>query len=92
MILFTTMEVQGGYQTVYSVAPLNWQDFLSAASIPFAIYTVRKNVKWVDDKFEANEDFVGLHSIDDITAATIVHVVTDTVCHLTLSMSICKAH
>ena len=48
-------------------------------------------IRWVDDKFEAHEDFVGLHNIDDITAATIVHVVTDTVHHMTLSLSMCRA-
>jgi len=41
--------------------------------------------RWVDDNFEAHDDFVGLHSVDDITAATILHVVTDTVSHMTLS-------
>ena len=45
----------------------------------------------VDDKFEVHEHFVGLHNVDDITAATIIHVVTDTVCHMTLSLSMCKA-
>ena len=48
-------------------------------------------IRWVDDKFEAHEDFVGLHNVDDITAATIVHVVTDTVHHLNLSLSLCRA-
>ena len=46
--------------------------------------------RWVDDKFEAHEDFVSLHKVDDITAATIVYVVTDTVCHMTLSLSMCR--
>ena len=48
-------------------------------------------IRWVDDKFEAHEDFVGLHNVDDITAATIVHVVTDTVRRMTLSLSMCRA-
>ena len=48
-------------------------------------------IRWVDDKFEAHEDFVGLHNVDDITAATIVHVVTDTVHRLNLSLSLCRA-
>lgn len=48
-------------------------------------------IRWVDDKFEAHEDFVGLHDVDDITAATIVHVVTDTMRCMTLSLSICRA-
>ena len=48
-------------------------------------------LRWVDDKFEAHEDFVGLHNVDDITAATIVHVITDTVCRMNLSLSMCRA-
>ena len=48
-------------------------------------------IRWVDDKFEVHEDYVCLHNVDDITAATIVHVVTDTVCHMTLSLSMCRA-
>ena len=49
-------------------------------------------IRLVDDKFEVHEDFVGLHNVDDITAATNVHVVTDTVCHMTLSLSVCRSH
>ena len=48
-------------------------------------------IRWIDDKFEAHEDFVGLHNVDDITAATIVHIVTDTVRCITLSLSMCRA-
>ena len=48
-------------------------------------------IRWVDDKFEAHEDFVGLHNVGDITAATIVHIVTDTVRCMTLSLSMCRA-
>jgi len=48
-------------------------------------------LRWVDDKFEAHGDFVGLHIVDDITAATIVHVVTDTVRRMNLSLSMCRA-
>ena len=48
-------------------------------------------IRWVDDKFEVHKDFVGLRNVDDITAATIVHVVTDTVHHLNLSLSLCRA-
>ena len=39
----------------------------------------------------AHEDFVGLHNVDDITAATIVHVITDTVCRMNFSLSMCRA-
>ena len=48
-------------------------------------------IRLVDDKFEAHENFVGLHKVDDITAATIVHVVTDTVHCMSLLMSMCRA-
>ena len=48
-------------------------------------------LKWVDDKFEAHEDFVGLHNVDDIAATTIVHSITDTLCLVNLSLSMCRA-
>ena len=48
-------------------------------------------LRWVDDKFEAHEDFVVLHNVDDITAVTIVYVITDTVCCMNLSLSMCRA-
>ena len=44
----------------------------------------------VDDKFEAHKDFVGFHNVDDKTAATIVNVITDTVCCMNLSLSMCR--
>ena len=47
-------------------------------------------IRWVDDKFEANKDFVSLHNVDDITTATFVLVVTDTAHHLNLSLSLCR--
>ena len=48
-------------------------------------------LRWVDDKFEAHEDFVDLHNVDDITPATIVHAIPDTVCCMNLSLSMCRA-
>ena len=45
-------------------------------------------IRWVDDKFEAHKDFVGLYNVDNITT-NIVHVVTDTVRHMTLSLLMC---
>ena len=47
-------------------------------------------IRWVGDK-KVHKDFVGLCNVDDITAATIVHVLTDTVHHLNLSLSLCRA-
>ena len=48
-------------------------------------------LKWVDHKFEAHEDFVGLHNVDDIAADTIVHAITDTLSLVNLSLSMCRA-
>ena len=42
-------------------------------------------IRWIDDKFEAHMGLVGLHNVDDITAATIDHVVTDTVQCITIA-------
>ena len=39
-------------------------------------------LRWVDDKFEAHEDFVGLHHVDDIKI--------DTVLRMGLNMSMCR--
>ena len=36
-------------------------------------------LRWVDDKFEAHEDFVGLHHVDDIKTDTVVGVLKDTI-------------
>jgi len=48
-------------------------------------------LRWVDSGFEAHEDFVGLHHVDDITTDTIVHALKDTLTRLTLSLSMCRA-
>ena len=47
-------------------------------------------LSWVDSGFEAHEDFVGLHHVDDITTDTIVHALKDTVTRLTMSLSMCR--
>ena len=48
-------------------------------------------LRWDDSHLEPHEDFVGLHYVDNITADTIVHVLTDTVLRLNLNMSMCRA-
>jgi len=47
-------------------------------------------LRWVDSRFEAHEDFVGLYHVDDITTDTIAHALKDTVRRMTLSMSMCQ--
>ena len=48
-------------------------------------------LRWVDDKFEPHEDFIGLYQVSDIKSDTIVHVLKDTVLRMNLSMSMCRA-
>ena len=48
-------------------------------------------LRWVDDKFEPHEDFIGLYQVSDIKSDTIVHVLKDTVLRMNLSMSMCHA-
>ena len=48
-------------------------------------------LRWVDSQLEPHEEFIGLYHVDDITTATIVHVLKDTILRLNLSMSMCRA-
>lgn len=48
-------------------------------------------LRWVDSKFVAHEDFIGLHHVDDITTDTVVRVLTDTILRMNLKMSMCRA-
>ena len=48
-------------------------------------------VEKVNSQFEPHEDFVGLHSVDNIKTDTIVHVLKDTVLRMNRSMSMCRA-
>ena len=48
-------------------------------------------LRWVDSQLEPHEEFIGFYYVDDITTATIVHVLKDTILHLNLSMSMCRA-
>ena len=44
-------------------------------------------LRWVDDSFESHEDFIALHEIRSISAATIVHTIQDTMIKLNLSFT-----
>ena len=48
-------------------------------------------LRWVDYELQPHEEFIGLHYVHDITTATIVHVVKDTVLRQNLNMSMCLA-
>ena len=48
-------------------------------------------LRWVDSYLEPHQDFIGLYVVDDITTDTIVHVLKDTVLHMNLNMSMCRA-
>ena len=45
----------------------------------------------VDAQYQTHEDFIGLHHVADITSATKVGVLKDTVLRLNLSLSMCCA-
>ena len=45
-------------------------------------------IRWKDAQFQAHEDFIGLHHFADITSATIVGVLKDTVLRLNLSVPV----
>ena len=55
------------------------------------MYTVVVRIRWFDEKFEAHKDFVDIHNVNDITAATTVFVVADTVHCMTLLLLMCRA-
>ena len=42
-------------------------------------------LRWFDNHLAAHEEFIGLYSVDKIDAATLVHVVKDTLIRLNLS-------
>ena len=44
-----------------------------------------------DAQFQTHEDFIGLHHVANITFATTVGLLKDTVLHLNLSLSMCHA-
>ena len=47
-------------------------------------------MRWVDDKFEPHEDFLGLYKVDDIQSNTIVATLLhDILLHMNLSLTNC---
>ena len=44
-------------------------------------------LRWVDDHLAAHEEFIGLYSVDKIDAATLVHVIKDTLIRLNLKLA-----
>ena len=48
-------------------------------------------LRWVDNHFDPHEEFICLCDVDDTTANTIVYYLKDTVLHLNLSISMCRA-
>ena len=47
-------------------------------------------LRWIDDDFEAHEDFLGFYQIPNINADTIVSVIKDILLRLQLSWSYCR--
>ena len=47
-------------------------------------------LRWVDEKFEVHEDFIGLHSVPDIQTDTIVGVLKDAILRMNLQLSMCR--
>ena len=64
---------------------------LMRSQIPLNKEQVVVCLRWVDAQFQAHEDFIGLHHVADITSATIVRVLKDTILRLNLSLSMCRA-
>ena len=46
-------------------------------------------IRWVDSQMDVHEDVIGFYKIDDISAATITHVIKDALVRLNLTMSKC---
>jgi Domain of unknown function (DUF4371)/hAT family C-terminal dimerisation region len=47
-------------------------------------------LRWIDDQFNAHEDFIGIYSVDNITADTIVASLKDVLLRLNLNISRCR--
>ena len=47
-------------------------------------------IRWVDSQLDVHEDIIGLYKIDDISAATITHVIKDALVRLNLTLSKCR--
>ncbi len=44
-------------------------------------------LRWVDDNLHAHEEFIGLYEIDNISAATLVYVIKDTLLRINLFLA-----
>ena len=44
-------------------------------------------LRWVDDNLHAHEECIGLYEIDNISAATLVYVIKDTLLRMNLSLA-----
>ena len=47
-------------------------------------------LRWVDDNLLPHEDFIGMHKVDKIDAATIKTVILDVLTRMNLSMQKCR--
>ena len=47
-------------------------------------------VRWVDNKFEAHEDFIRIHTVENIKSDTFVTVLKDILIRLNISLSNCR--
>ena len=47
-------------------------------------------LRWVDNHLNPHKEFIGLYSVDRIDAATLVHVIKDTLIHLNLKLEDCR--
>ena len=48
-------------------------------------------LRWIDEHFEAREEFIGLHKVDQIDSGTIVAVLKDTLLRMNLKIENCRA-
>ena len=47
-------------------------------------------LRWINYHLAAHEEFIGLYSVDKIDAATLVHIIKDTLIHLNLKLEDCR--
>ena len=47
-------------------------------------------LRWVDNQLTAHEEFIGLYSVDRTDAATLVHIIKDTLIRLNLKLEHCR--
>ncbi len=47
-------------------------------------------IRWVDEKLEDHEDFIGLYKVDNISAESLTHAIKDTLVRMNVSLSQCR--